>query len=111
MKTDIPRTNEIAHAGLDLDTYTSRMTELAREIERENARLQMELDASCNAEELRQARAENARLREENERLLDAIRQTVGWNESVGNNTEDVRLLHDILSNDQGEAQPPAKRL
>jgi hypothetical protein len=46
MKTDTPRTDEIAHAGLDSDTYTSRMTGLARELERENARMQMELDTS-----------------------------------------------------------------
>jgi hypothetical protein len=63
-------------------------------------------ELSDNATDIAERREqENARLREENERLLDAIWQTVGWNESVGNNPEDVRLLQDALSNTKGETR------
>lgn len=39
MTIETPRTDEIAHAGLESGPYMCRMTEHARELERENARL------------------------------------------------------------------------
>ena len=44
MKTDTPRTDEIAHMGLDADTYIGRMTYLCRELEREVASLKKDRD-------------------------------------------------------------------
>ena len=67
MKTDTPRTDEIAHAGLDSDTYTSRMTGLARELERENETL--EIRHAAVMLHTQSVVDENARLRKENARL------------------------------------------
>lgn len=44
MKTDTPRTDEVAHMGLDADTYIGRMTYLCRELEREVASLKKDRD-------------------------------------------------------------------